>query len=259
MKLVLVLILYYLHRFTLNSVTFSFILAPFFAFLVGKKFIPLVLTKNGFSFALLKKLLSYSLLVALARFFSAISSRFDALMLIPLSSSFEAGIYSAANKIIYTYVVLSGSFSMVIAPRLSSFKDLSQSIAYLKKIILVVVFILISMAVMYLIAPFFVVFVLGRNYYQSVVVFRALLLPMAFFVSTIPTVNFLLYVLKKPVVSALNTFIQLPIIFFGNLYFIPVFGRLGPVFSLTIAYSVTFFSSVIFTFYFLNKVKKPAK
>ena len=180
-------------------------------------------------------------------------------MLIPLSSSFEAGIYSAANKIIYTYVVLSGSFSMVIAPRLSSFKDLSQSIAYLKKIILVVVFILISMAVMYLIAPFFVVFVLGRNYYQSVVVFRALLLPMAFFVSTIPTVNFLLYVLKKPVVSALNTFIQLPIIFFGNLYFIPVFGRLGPVFSLTIAYCVTFFSSVIFTFYFLNKVKKPAK
>ena len=108
------------------------------------------------------------------------------------------------------------------------------------------------MVFMYIVAPVFVPFILGDNYYQSIPVFRALLLPAALFVSTIPSVNFLLYVAKKPQISAFNTIVSLLIIFFGNLYFIPHYGRLGPVFTLTLAYGFTVISSSLFTFYYLK-------
>src|SRR3989344_3556634 len=228
------------------------VIAPYFSFLLSLKFIRLKIIGMKFSYKLLKKLMSYSVFIAVARIFSAVSSRFDALMLIPLSSSYEAGIYSAAYKIIFTYILLSGSFSMVIAPRLSSFSTVKQSLPYLKKVILAVIIILLTMVFMYIVAPVFVPFILGDNYYQSIPVFRALLLPAALFVSTIPSVNFLLYVAKKPQISAFNTIVSLLIIFFGNLYFIPHYGRLGPVFTLTLAYGFTVISSSLFTFYYLK-------
>ena len=252
-KLFLVVLLYYFNRFTLAFVTASFAVAPFFSFLLSLKFIRLKIIGMKFSYKLLKKLMSYSVFIAIARIFSAVSSRFDALMLIPLSSAYEAGIYSAAYKIIFTYILLSGSFSMVIAPRLSSFSTIKESLPYLKKIILAVIIILSTMGIMYFIAPVFVPFILGAKYIPAIPVFRSLLLPMALFVSTIPSVNFLLYVAKKPQISAINTFVQIPIILFSNFYFIPIYGRFGPVISLSFAYGFTLISSISFTIYYLKR------
>ncbi|OGG06471.1 hypothetical protein A3B48_00175 [Candidatus Gottesmanbacteria bacterium RIFCSPLOWO2_01_FULL_40_10] len=252
-KLLLLVLLFYLNRFILSLVLLAFVVASFVAFSVSTRFLKLALFRDKFSFMELKKLLSYSLFIALSRIFSAVSGKLDALMLIPLSSAFDAGIYSAAYKIAFTYILLAGSFSTVIAPRLASFKDVGLSLPYLKKIILATMLILLSMVVLYAVAPFFVVFILGRRYVLSVDVFRSLLLPTALFVMTIPSVNFLLYVLKKPWVSTFNTFISLVIMFSGNLYFIPAFGRFGPVYSLTGAYGFTLISSVFFAVYYYSK------
>lgn len=249
-KLLLVLILFYANRFTLEMVVLSFALAPLVAFIFSLKFVKFSPPNFFLDFSLIKKLMSYSAFIGISRIFSAVSSRFDALMLIPLASAFEAGIYSAAYKIIFTYILLAGSFSMVIAPRLSAFSTLKEAAVYLKKIILGVILILFSMIIMYLVAPVFVPFVLGINYAPSVSVFRALLLPIALFVLSIPSVNFLLYVAKKPQISALNTFVQIFIIFLGNWFFIPVYGRFGPVFTLTLAYGYNLLSSVFFSFYY---------
>ena len=249
-KLFLLASLYYLGLFSVTLVVLSFAVAPFFAFLLSLKFIKLPMAIFPIDFKLVKKLMSYSAFIGLSRIFSAISSRFDALMLIPLSSAFEAGIYSAAYKIAFTYILLSGSFSMVIAPRLSSFAGKKEALIYTKKIVLGVLLILLSVILMFFIAPVFVPFVLGNNYIESVAVFRALLFPVAIFVATIPSVNFLLYVVKKPEVSAFNTFIQIFIIFFANYYFIPLYGRFGPVYTLSLAYGYNLLSSLLFSFYY---------
>ena len=201
----------------------------------------------------LKKLLSFSIFLGVSRFFSAASSRLDALMLIPLSSAYEAGIYAGAYKIAFLYIILLSSFSMVIAPRLSGMKKMEDSLNYLKKVVMAVILILLTMGVMFVISDWFVTFVLGVNYLGSVAVFKLLLVPMALFTLTVPTVNFLLYVLSKPHVSTFNTFVQLIIIFFGNLLFIPKFGRFGPVATLTVSYGFTFLSSLFFSVYYYRK------
>lgn len=230
-----------------------FVISLYAAYLVSLHFLPLKFLKQTEEKGNLSKLLSFSLFLGASRLFSAIASRLDALMLVPLSSSFEAGIYSAAYKIAYIYILLASSFGQVIAPRLSSFAQIGQAISYLKKVTLAVLGILTTIIILYFIAPWFVVFVLGEKYVLSVPVFQALLLPMAFFTMTIPSVSFLLYTLKKPQVSTFNTFIQLIIILVGNTILIPKFGRFGPVFTLSFVYGFTFVSASFFAYYFYKK------
>ena len=252
-KLLFLVILFYLNFFTLPLVVSSFIGAVYIAFIICLPHLKIPVFREKFSLGKLKKLLSYSVYIALSRIFSAVSGRLDALMLIPLSSAFEAGIYSAAYKIAFTYILLSGSFSMVIAPRLSAFPGLGQALPYLKKIILVVCLILATMIVMYFIAPAFVIIIFGSRYAPSAEVFRALLLPMALFVATIAPVNILLYVLKKPQILTANSLLSLILVIFGNLIFIPRAGRFGPVYTLTLSYGFTLVISTVFTFYFWKR------
>lgn len=252
-KLFFVIILALFQLLTITFVTFMFVVSVFVSFVVSLRFLPLSFLKARSETGTLKKLLSFSVFLALARLFSASAGRLDALMLIPLSSAYEAGIYAGAYKIVFLYVLFASSFSMVIAPRLAGFPTLHQAFGYLKKIIGVVGLILVSIVFMYFLAPYFVVFVLGSDYAESVTVFQALLFPMALFSATIAPVNFLIYVLKKPQVSAFNTLAQLIIIFTGNYLFIPVFGRFGPVVSLTVAYSFTLISACAFSIYFVMK------
>lgn len=254
-KLVLMLILYFFFKLTITLALVAFMVSFFITWLLVPLFLPYKFIFAKASWKSLKKLLSYSIYLGVSKLFASTSSRLDALMLIPLSSSYEAGIYSAAFKIASFYVLLASSFSMVIAPRLSSFANISESVIYLKKVTLAVLGILATMVVMYLMAPFLVVFILGTNYSASVAVFQALLLPMALFTLTIPSVNFLLYSLTKPQVSTFNTFIAIWIIFFSNLFLIPKFGRFGPIISLSLAYSFTLVSSCLFALYFYKKEK----
>lgn len=252
-KLLIVLILYVSGNLNVFNVILAFSLSSLVAYIWAAKIITFGFMKQKEDKGNLKKLLSFSMFLGISKIFSAISGRLDALMLIPLSSAFEAGIYSAAFKIIYLYILLSGSFSMVIAPRLAGYGSYREALLYLRKVIMVVFGILLTLLLMYFIAPWFVVFVLGKKYIPSVDVFKALLLPIGFFVMTIPPVNFILYTLKKPQVSTFNTFIQLIIMILGNMYFIPRYGRFGPVMTLTIAYFFTFVSATSFAVYFYRR------
>lgn len=254
-KFILILWLFSISQLNLFTATTVFLLSFFIALIFSLRYISVKFLKVKERKGNLKKLLSYSLYLGVSRLFSATSSKLDSLMLIPLSSSHEAGIYSGAFKIATVYIMLAGSFSMVIAPRLSSFGKLSEAVYYFKKVILVVMGILATIIFMYFIAPWFIVFVLGSQYVESVPVFRFLLLPMALFTATIPSVNFLLYFLSKPQVSTFNTFVSLLIIIFGNLVFIPAFGRFGPAITLTLAYSFTLISSCSFAIYFYRRRK----
>jgi O-antigen/teichoic acid export membrane protein len=254
-KAFLIISFFFLSLLNIQSAIIVFAISSYLAFFLLMRFFNFSFLKEKEEKGNLKKLLTFSLFLAFSRLFSAIGSRLDALMLIPLSSSYEAGIYSGAYKITSVYVLLAASFSAVIAPRLSGFRSMSETIIYLKKVILVVLGILLSIVALFFIASWFVVLILGKNYILSIPVFQALLLPMAFFTATIVPVNFLIYVVKKPQISTLNTFVQLVILFFGNLYLIPKYGRFGPVVTLSLVYGFTFISASFFAFYFYQKKK----
>jgi hypothetical protein len=80
-----------------------------------------------------KKLLNFSGWLGVNNVISAISGRLDVTMLAALSTASVTGIYSLASRFALFIVVLTGSFSAVLATRFASFDDKAKEKNYLIK------------------------------------------------------------------------------------------------------------------------------
>jgi O-antigen/teichoic acid export membrane protein len=206
-------------------------------FLVGPEFLFAKRVKGD-----LKNLLSFTSFVGIARTLTAISGRLDVIMLMALrNNSVETGYYATASRITSMYPLFSGSFSTVIAPKLSAAVKRSDIHNFMKKVILVTIALIVSILILILISYPFITILFTMKAAPSVGVFRLLLVSMIFFVGSIPSVSIAIYYLKKPQILSVNAVLQLLIVFFGNLIFIPFYGRIGATYSLILAYGITLF------------------
>lgn len=199
-----------------------------------------------------KKLLSFAYLLGIARGLTALASRLDVLMIIAIKNATEAGIYSTASRVISIYPLLSGSFSTVIAPRLSATTDKKELKTYMYKVILATLGIIVIIVLMMVTAYPFMTVLFGQKAVPAVPVFRYLLLSMIFFVGSIPAVSLAIYYLKKPYILTVNSVLQLVIVVVGNYIFIPRYGRLGASYSLIIAYGVSLLLTSYLAYYHLR-------
>jgi len=252
-RIILALVFVSFNAFTLLTALISLIAPPFFVWLFSLRYMPtsfLSIKREGEIF---KKLLSFSKFVGINKIFTAVSSRLDVLMLIALAGAFESGIYSAAVRITQIYPLVAGSLLAVFAPRFSVYDSSKQAWDFTKKTLLVTVGLLGSIVVLFIIAQPFILLVFGAEYESSIPVFKALLLPMVFFVMQLPLSGLVIYTLKKPQIFAVSAIVQLIIIFSSNLVFIPRFGVFGPVFGLSFGYLGAFVTLLVGFMYFKNK------
>lgn len=201
----------------------------------------------------LKKLISFSYLLGIARGLTALASRLDVLMIVALRGPSEAGIYAIASRVIALYPLLSGSFSTVIAPRLSSSSDKKQLTDFMWKVIIGTLGLITTVVFLIIIAQPFMIVLFGEKGETAVSVFRLLLTSMIFFVASIPAVSLSVYFLKKPHILTINSILQLMVVVIGNLIFIPLFGKFGAAYSLILAYSITLFLTSFLTYYYFKK------
>ncbi len=199
-----------------------------------------------------KKLMSFTYFLGIARGLTALASRLDVLMLIAMTNATNAGIYSIASRVISIYPLLTGSFSAVIAPKLSSATDKHFLKKYIYKVILATIGLIVTALIMIIIAYPFITILFGQKAAPAVGVFRVLLVAMIFFIGSIPSVALAIYYLRKPYILTVNSVIQLVIVIVGNLYFIPRFGLLGPAYSLILAYGITLFFTSFLSYYYLR-------
>jgi len=215
-----------------------------------------VFLKAKFRFSHVIKLLGFSSYLGVARTLTALSGKLDTLMLISLTNSTQAGIYSTASRLISIYPLFSGSFTTVIAPRLALIKDQEQLRKFISKVILGTLGLVLSIIALIIFAEPFMIVLFGEKAIPAVAVFRVLLVSMIFFVGSIPAVSLAVYYLKLPKILTINSVLQVIIVIIGNLYFIPKYGKLGPSYSLVISYGLTFVFTTYLSYYYLNKKHK---
>lgn len=201
----------------------------------------------------MKKLIKFTAFLGASRGLTAVASRLDVLMLISLTNSTEAGIYGTASRVISIYPLLSGSFSTVLAPRLSAIKSPGELKKFMYKVTLGTAGLIGSDIFLILIAYPFMTVLFGMKAAPAVSVFQLLLFSMIFFIGSIPPVSLAIYYLRKPHILTVNSVLQLLIVIFGNLYFIPRYGRLGPAFSLIVAYGLTLFTTAVIVYVYIGK------
>lgn len=208
---------------------FLFVINP--AFLLSRS-----LRKDLFS------LISFAKYVGIAKMLTALSSRLDILMFMALTNNaYDAGVYGIASRMAVMYPLFSGSFSTVLAPRLSSSKSKKEVASYLKKAILVTLALIATIIILIIFAYPFLSLLFQDKGRAAAPIYRIYLVAMIFFVGSIPSVALVTYYLKKPWILSVNSIIQLVTVFFGNLIMIPAFGIYGTVYSLILAYSITLF------------------
>lgn len=199
-------------------------------------------------------LFRFSSILAVQKVFVAVSSRLDLLMLVPLSGAVEAGVYGIASRFSMVYPLLISSLSQVFAPKFAEFARGRDALTFLKKSVLVIGVLLISMYAFYLVArPLLTLLV--PKYVDAVPVFQALLLAMSPFVAAVPFTSLLVYTFKKPVVTTVASLLQLLIIFGGNMWFVPQYGRFGPAISIGLGNAVVLFIALFASWYYVKTEK----
>lgn len=180
-----------------------------------------------------KKLISFSLFLALQKLFISISSRLDLLMIIPFAGATAAGIYGIGSRFALVYPLIISSLGQVLAPTFADYTKGKDALKFLSKVGLVILLLLLSQLLFYIFAHPLIT-TLTPKYEASVNVFKGLLIAMIGFVIATPFVSFLIYTLKKPYITTISSAIQLIIIFISNLYFIPMYHELGPIIGIGI-------------------------
>ncbi len=179
-------------------------------------------------------LFKFSGWIAVNRIVSSVSGRLDITMLAAMVGATATGLYSIPSRLASFIIVLSGSFSSVLATRLAGFNNLKNEREYLIKSTLALLPITAGILVwIYFAKPFVLIF--GDKYLASVPVFQALAASNIPFLFTVPPVTAIIYAMKKTVYIGTLSFFQLAAIFALNYYFIPKYGPFGP----TITFAIT--------------------
>jgi O-antigen/teichoic acid export membrane protein len=181
-----------------------------------------------------KNLLHFSGWIAVNRIVSSVSGRLDIAMLAAMVGATATGLYSIPSRLASFIIVLSGSFSSVLATRMAGFGDIEKEKKYLIKSTYALIPITIGIITWIIFAkPFVLIF--GEKYIKSVPVFQALAAAQIPFLFTVPPVTAIIYSMKKTIYIGTLSFFQIAAIFLLNAYFIPRFGAFGP----TLTFGIT--------------------
>lgn len=233
-RVLITFLLVFFGGLTLSKIFGAFTVASFFSILTGFIFLG-----TGFIFIKTKKdryvkLLKFSGWLGVNKVISSISGRIDVQMLAAVAGATVTGYYSISSKLAMFIVVLTSSFSAVLAPRLASFGDKEKEKTYIKKAFLVIPPIIIGIIVWIVIAEPFITILFGQKYLPAVPIFKALAASMIPFILTAPAVPAIIYAMKKPVYIGVFSFFQIAAIFLINYLLIPKIGAFAP----TVAFGV---------------------
>lgn len=185
-----------------------------------------------------KNLLKFSGWIGVNRIISSVSGRLDVQMLAAMAGAVATGLYSIPSRLSSFIVVLSASFSSVLAPRLAGFGDREREKSYLIKSLLALIPITFGIVFWIIIAKPFILLLFGTKYLASVPVFQALAAAQIPFLFTVPSVTAIIYSMKKTVYIGAYSFFQIAIIFLLNFILIPKYGPFGPTITFAISNTI---------------------
>lgn len=227
-KAIIPYILFVAGLLTINSSLAAFAASAGVAGVIGFAFV-------GFSFLKAKpkkqiyvNLFKFSSWIGVNRIVSSISGKLDVQMLAAMAGATITGLYSIPMRLASIIIVLSSSFSSVLAPRFASFNDKKSEKSYLLKASLALIPIIAGIVIVIIFAKPFVVILFGQKYLPSVPVFQALAAAMIPFIIAAPPVAAIIYSMKKTVYIGLFSIFQIVVIFLINYMAIPKYGAFAP-------------------------------
>lgn len=253
-RLVFIFVLLFYQQLNLTSSLLSFILLPFFGFLLTLLFLPtnqILSSKNEFGLG--RTFFKYNFSVAAFTVLAAISARLDTFLGARLLTSHQLGIYSAANQLTQVIPQVVGALGVVAAPKFASFQNINEMLIYFKKFQLLVLGIAILALLAIPLSFYLIPLIYGSEYILGVVPFIILLLGMLIFLISVPLHNSIIYYFAKPLVFVWVSVGHLFITGILGYFLISTYAMVGAATTVLIGMIFNFITPLL---WFLERIKK---
>lgn len=202
----------------------------------------------------IKSLVKLGIVNAIAIFIMQLNYRMDVLMLKKLSTLEQTGFYSLAMQIAEQLWHVPYAIEMIILSRSANTSDdqfVHKTVASIFRISLIIG--LLGGALIYLISPWLVPLVFGKEFVHSVPMIQVVL-PGIFLMIGFRILNSRLTGMGKPQIAIYTFLPALVINFAANLALIPVYGGVGAAWSTNISYAI---GSLAYLFVYSRMTKMP--
>lgn len=253
-RVILIILFFYLGSLDLSNSLLTYIMMPFIGFFLGLLFIPseeMFKVKKEFSVA--KQLFKYNIWVGIFSFIAAFSARLDTFLTARLLSSFQLGIYGAANQLVQVVPQLISALGMVAAPKFSAFTNKQSMLDYLKKFQLMVLGLSLVGVLAIPVCIYLIPIIFGVEYSTVVSPFVILLIAMLVFLISVPIHNSIIYYFGKPQVFVWVSIGHLLIVSLLGYWLISNYGVVGAAITVLVG---TLFNFLVPLGWFLIKIRK---
>lgn len=230
-KIVIIYILLSISRLSIETALLANVISTLLTLIIifGKEFLK---TKLSIDNGIFQKLFSFAKWIAVTRIFSVFISRIDVILLNLLSSSFQAGIFAAANRITLLFSLIVSSLSAVINPRFSGFNNGGMVTSYIKKLIGLISLASLLMLISALFAKPIIDIVFGDKFISAIPVFQSLTVAMIPFMFSLAVTPALIYTFNENRFVAQITAFQVILMVILEIFLIPKLGAFAPAIAL---------------------------
>lgn len=237
---------------TIENLLATFVFSTVVSFVIGLKLIPQKIisvkdTKDTFI-----NMFNFSKWIVLWAVTASIHSKIDILLIAKILGDYQTGIYSAASRITLGIVWLNSAIAQVLTPKYSRYRSNDELKSFISKGFLGISILLIIMLVGIILSPVLFPLIFGKLYLQSIQIFQLLMVGMIFFVLSTPSMV-ALSALGKSNIIGLISLCQVPIVLFGNLFLIPIYGITGSAVTSIFSNLFVFVVSLLYVFHITRK------
>lgn len=240
-RLLLILVLYYLYTSSTTSFLTIYILMPLLGFLIAMSFIiPRDFLKIENENDVAGEFFHYNKWVAAFTMLAAVGARLDTFLTARLLTAAQLGIYSAANQLVQVVPQFVSALGTVVAPKMGQRKNIDSLVNYYKKTQALVLGIAFLGVVLLPLGIYLIPILLGAEYAASVGVFVILFFAMLFFLISVPIHNAIIYYFSYPKLFFWQSLVYLLIVAIGGWHLIGNYGVIGAAYVVLIGQMFNF-------------------
>lgn len=252
LRIIIVLALIFLSKISMVSFLVSYVSVLYIGFLVGTFMIPTKFLKVKGEVALGKNFMDYNVWVFGFTIIASIGSRLDTFISARLLTEFQLGLYLAANQIVQIVPQIVAAIGTIVAPKISSMKNIKELKSYLEKTQLLVLGIALLGVLTIPLSAYVLPLLFGEAYAGSVTVFVILLFAMLTLLISVPVHNAVFYFFSYPKLFFWLSIVHFLIILIIGWNLTSLYGTVGAASGVLIG---QVFNFVIPAFWVLRKIK----
>lgn len=250
-RLILLVILYYRNWLNLYLLIIVFISLPYLISLMAFILLPKEIWQSKTNKEFFREIFSYIKWLAFWGIFIAIANRINVYILIGIVGPEKAGIYNLAYLFASSPLLLTGSFSTAFLPKISRLENRAELRKALGKGLKAIFYLALLMIIIIFLGKFLIGLFLEKKYPSSSLIFSILMIGMIFIVLSVPA-NTTFWVLDRPKLFTLVSFIQLILALVLNLILVTKLGLIGA----AISFSLVSFLICLLINYLVIKILK---